>query len=247
MPGSRGQSPRRGSRGQSPLAGVQGAEPPEANRFQFYFYPQKLASGAHYPFFFLFLFSVSSLLSFLSFFFFLFSFFFSLSFFFPFPFFSSPFSSSLFFSLSSLFLAPFFFSLAFKISPENFPRVGESPTSPTPGYATGFRVFKIESYSPILILAPWLGYSCDQSHGSTCGTGMTHHTLVAARVKRTVGSYLKQVNTTKILACVLLLHYNLYQNNCVGMLHVFCFLFVLVLFIFFSKKLHISTNSNRDE
>ena len=42
-----------------------------------------------------------------------------------------------FFSLSSLFLAPFFFSLAFKISPENFPRVGESPTSPTPGYATG--------------------------------------------------------------------------------------------------------------
>ena len=88
------------------------------------------------PFFFLFLFSLSSLLSFLSFFLFpLFLFLFPL-FFFPFPFFSSPFSSSLFFSLSSLFLAPFFFSLAFKISPENFPRVGESPTSPTPGYAT---------------------------------------------------------------------------------------------------------------
>ena len=65
-----------------------------------------------------------------------------------FPFFSSPFSllslplfSLPLFSLSSCFPSPFpssSFPHSLQNFPPNFSRVGDSPTSPTPNYATGF-------------------------------------------------------------------------------------------------------------
>ena len=96
------------------------------------------------PFFSFFLFS-SPFSSFLPFSFFSLFPFFPLLFLFPFlSLFFFPFSLSLslfpfppFLPLFSSFLCPLFFPPCLKNFPQNFPRVGESPTSPTPSYATG--------------------------------------------------------------------------------------------------------------